>query len=345
MDPAIQRLRAFAIAAVILIHSTMHFTNLTTGFFSTLSLNVLAQFAVPCFFFISGFALTKSFKPDEDILLFYKKRFRRVLPMYLLACFLYGLFFHAGTFGPISYIRSVIFGSAAYHLWFMPVLFQFYLIFPFLLALIIKAETRFTSVKLVAIAFAVQIMGQVVLKNIMAGNDLVELIGNRLCLYYLGYFTLGMVVARAAFSPFGFWTTTPRIYIQAGLYFILCVILRDMAHHMKIENGPSPLWLEIAMTLSYTAFSAAITISLYQFLREYDLKPKLAASIDYIAENAFAIYLFHVLALEILAYFFSALMPDHSFIVALGLFLTTMLVAVGFCRALDFSQKLLRKTA
>jgi surface polysaccharide O-acyltransferase-like enzyme len=196
-----------------------------------------------------------------------------------------------------------------------------------------------------AYCFALQIISQIILKNLLADMPLIDLIGNRLFLYYIGYFALGVTLAHSTFSPFGFWLTSPRIYIQSALYFVLCVILRTMAQKMKIEHVDSPIWLEIAMTLSYTAFSTAISISLYQILRDYTLPQPIARIIDYMADKSYAIYLFHVLILEIALRLSMPLFSSHPFILAISIFITVTVTMLAFCSAVDISRQLLKKNA
>ncbi|MFX1383559.1 MAG: acyltransferase family protein [Promethearchaeota archaeon] len=105
-------------------------------------------FAVPVFIFLSGFSLTIRYKESLDLRSFYKRRFRYLLPAYAIRVFLfYFLISYENLIFPndtnnnvitpfhefiISYFLILITGNVK-TLWFLYVIFQYYLIYPFLL--------------------------------------------------------------------------------------------------------------------------------------------------------------------------------------------------------------------
>lgn len=98
--------------------------------------NGLSNFAVPSFIFLSGLALTLRYgnKPLA-ILHFVRKRMKSILIPYLFWSFTYFyIYARAGYYAiDLNNIRSVIFlGTGEYHLYFVVILFQLYLLFPFL---------------------------------------------------------------------------------------------------------------------------------------------------------------------------------------------------------------------
>ena len=84
----IDYLRCFAILAVIYIHTAAATTRVdeipNLDLFPVIYLENLAQFAVPLFICISGFVLYLSYKPSEGVRSFYRKRYMRIIPPYLL---------------------------------------------------------------------------------------------------------------------------------------------------------------------------------------------------------------------------------------------------------------------
>lgn len=98
--------------------------------------NGLSNFAVPSFIFLSGLALMLRYgnKP-LSILDFVRKRMKSILIPYLFWSFIYFYInVRAGYYAiDLNNILSVIFlGTGEYHLYFVVILFQLYLLFPFL---------------------------------------------------------------------------------------------------------------------------------------------------------------------------------------------------------------------
>ena len=135
---SVDALRVIAILAVVMIHTTtkildiQHFDidNNAIGLF----LNQAARFAVPLFFLISGFVLELNNKNGLSYLAFFKKRASRIVIPYLLWTSIYfyvGWNFNLTEFLSFRFLNDILFGSAAYHLYFIPTLIFFYLAFPF----------------------------------------------------------------------------------------------------------------------------------------------------------------------------------------------------------------------
>lgn len=148
-------LRGIAALAVITIHVTAYFTtipNFSGVKISMAYLDNLAGFAVPTFIFISGLVLYKNYQSvNGEILKFYRKRFAKILPIYLLFSFGYfgvnilfnkisGIEIHIDVFELIYKLAT---GGAFYHLWYFGVIFQFYLLYPLLLRLYKKYKLNF----------------------------------------------------------------------------------------------------------------------------------------------------------------------------------------------------------
>lgn len=127
-------LRVLAMAAVILghvtaayIHNESSFTLL--GMNPAFFLNQAARFSVPMFFFLSGFSLGLREQP-LSYPAFLKERFLRILPPYLVWTLIYELW--NASLAPRQLLRDLLTGQAAPHLYFIPILLQFYLLYPLL---------------------------------------------------------------------------------------------------------------------------------------------------------------------------------------------------------------------
>ena len=83
-------IRGIAILIVMLRHTKV-FWYADSGIFPELWFHGWTFFAVPTFFFLSGFSLTMKYKNALNIWSFYKKRFITLIPIYLIWTFLYTL--------------------------------------------------------------------------------------------------------------------------------------------------------------------------------------------------------------------------------------------------------------
>lgn len=127
-------LRILAMAAVILGHVTAAYIHNESGFTLlgmnlAFFLNQAARFSVPMFFLLSGFSLGLREQP-LSYPAFLKGRFLRVLPPYLVWTLIYELWNR--DLGPRQLLRDLLTGQAAPHLYFIPILLQFYLLYPLL---------------------------------------------------------------------------------------------------------------------------------------------------------------------------------------------------------------------
>lgn len=148
-------LRAISALAVIVIHIAANFTRikkfnylqLTMGF-----VDFFSAFAVPCFVFISGLVLYKNYNVlEEKSFSFYKKRFSKILPTYIIFSIFYLVIVQLDQlmtendlnidFGTVLF--KLFTGGAYYHLWYFCILFQFYLFYPVLLKLFKKFNLNF----------------------------------------------------------------------------------------------------------------------------------------------------------------------------------------------------------
>jgi len=133
-DKAADVLRILAIFAVITIHSTtktiqISHNNLIDFSFS-LFLNQIARFAVPMFFLISGFVLELNYHFHKNYFEYLKRRVSKLfIPYFVWSLFYYLLIFKNQS---ENFISALIYGAASYQLYFIPSLFIFYLIFPYM---------------------------------------------------------------------------------------------------------------------------------------------------------------------------------------------------------------------
>jgi len=136
-------LRAIGALSVITIHVTSTFGQFDNSSLSYLVfgiINKFCNFAVPLFLLLSVMLLIRnSLKSDNfNISNFYKRRFMKILPIYLAYIFVYYLILTikgSSLINPINeplkfFTSYILHGDIYYHLYFMPIIFQLYLFFP-----------------------------------------------------------------------------------------------------------------------------------------------------------------------------------------------------------------------
>lgn len=124
-------LMGFAIIWVILFHSGIRipvFDNLYR----------IGYGGVDIFFFLSGLGLFFSFKKEQNLAVFYKKRFIRIFPTYFVIV-LFSMIL-LGSFNLIQFLVNIstigYWINQSYFEWYIPSLVLFYLLFPLLYKLV-----------------------------------------------------------------------------------------------------------------------------------------------------------------------------------------------------------------
>lgn len=107
----------------------------------------LNKFAVPAFVFITGLTLFYNYYEQVNYRRFLQKRAAEILVPYLAWTLIYlwvANQYRLPDFSlhwAIEFAKNILLGGQYYHLWFIPMLFQFYLLYPVLLKLFKRAQT------------------------------------------------------------------------------------------------------------------------------------------------------------------------------------------------------------
>lgn len=133
-------LRGFAIIAIVMQHLMGYINYPHAGLGDVVVLSVtwhLISYGLPAFILISGAALFNSYNDATDFKYskYLKKRVIKILIPYLLWTVFYFYYFNNQTDINIGQQLTGIFydimtGRASYHLWYIVMIFQFYLLFP-----------------------------------------------------------------------------------------------------------------------------------------------------------------------------------------------------------------------
>jgi surface polysaccharide O-acyltransferase-like enzyme len=155
-------MRVIACFAVVMIHITaMGVTGYIQGSIHSnvmIFLNRSMQYATTLFIFISGMTCYGSFeKYNEDFRLFLKKRIGTIVYPYIVACVVYySSYIYLGyySFDPVFLIKGIFTGTLCYHLYFIIILVQMYLLIP----LFSKLFEIFSDEFVLAVVLAINIM-------------------------------------------------------------------------------------------------------------------------------------------------------------------------------------------
>jgi surface polysaccharide O-acyltransferase-like enzyme len=136
----IDSIRAIAIISVIVIHVSGAYAS---GSRVAYYINQLMRYAVPVFVMLSGFSLyyADMNRPWDSCLQFYAKRLKKVFIPYIIWSLLYILYswISSGKAPRVDSIpMTLLHGQASYHLYFIIIIMQLYLLYPLLRVLFRK---------------------------------------------------------------------------------------------------------------------------------------------------------------------------------------------------------------
>jgi len=317
-------LRALSILGVILIHiigASFHYWEkgslVWTVFIST---DQLFRFSVPLFVFISGFTLYAKYNNNFNFWKFYKKRIVRILPWYVVWSLVIYLYIHFTVVpGFVNYPtwKLILLGKVDYHLYFVSMIIQLYLLFPLLLWIFKKFKLYFVLLLFIleaALYTALTLDGQ---KIIHLPWRLYE---------QQQYLFFGTWIF---YFVFGFWVSSKNI-VQASnfrkhrhIFLLLATAILAYAIYNSLQLITATTDTNVATRstripiLLYSTlfiFSAFLYLEILLKINEYLLKVIL-----YFANLSFLVYLTHTLVIRILGNF---ILPNSLF----NLFIFTTLV-------------------
>ncbi|WP_419715696.1 acyltransferase [Bacillus bombysepticus] len=300
--PEITCLRALAILSVVWIHvSSFFITDDSWGYLST---NRWSLYSVPCFMFVSGIVLTYSSTLREfNVSRFYKKRIFSVLVPYVAFSFFYTVFTQTisrqinllslegvYSFLEITTLSILLQEGSYYHLYFMYIIIQFYLIFPLWFKMLSNKVFRIASIPF---GYGIQLLFQKFYPALTIEHPLLPnpstIVFNYLFIFAagcsLGYSYL-KVRNRINWVWFSIFTT-----ISIYLSFEFITRINSRWETSKILEPTSFEYTWFTITISFTLLISLITFSKnignLKFLRP-------------LGNESFSIYLFHPLFLSIL---------------------------------------------
>ncbi|MCX5780405.1 MAG: acyltransferase, partial [Firmicutes bacterium] len=309
---------------------------------------VLIRYAVPMFIFITGLVLFYNHGPGEfNYPEFIRKRFSQIFIPYAAWTAIYYFWSGMGSGHSFSLVladlvRVTVSGDAAYHLWFMVAIMQFYLLFPFFRWFILKFKDRAVSVLslglLVYIALmwfntyqAPQIYEQTqlpLLKNLLAYRD-------RLFISWFFYFLLGGYAGLYARKLRIILTAIQKINVWVYLLSFGLVLLAVVKTG---RIGPSGTYMmnymfTLPLTPAMVIFLTSSLLTIYYLSLTLFMKNQLITRIlRTFGRYSYGCYFVHALVLYYTNAFIQAYLPGLAIMAQLGLaFTACALISLALC--------------
>jgi len=288
-------LRIIATIAVIAIHTTsQNMTQSALGYYG----NQLARFSVPMFLILSGFLLFQSDLNSKFLPLtqFYRKRFKRILLPYFIWTIFYSLVVHyyfnglqnANKILP-DLIKHLFLGNGFTHLYFVVIIIQLYLLYPFIRR-VFQAYPRLLLMASLLLSAACQyflFLGAIRTIHLSAFWEPIYLIAFPVWIFY---FFLGMYLAMfdQNLEKSGGLSWASWLAIWAGSFGLL---LWD-----SYKNASYALSIRPAVML-YAVMS-------FFFMRAFinHFPVKIGPFMQWFSEQSFLIYLMHPLLANFLVF-------------------------------------------
>lgn len=285
-------LRALAALTVVAIHVTGSYVSFLSAAYYA---NHVARFAVPLFIIISGFALQySSGRKTVYPLPFYQRRLDRILWPYLLWTLFYILLvpFLLGQGLPhVSWRdagRHLLWGTGSYHLYFLPIIIQLYLLFPILSRWVHKQPLVMLLSSLLISLAAVSVFYLGMLQQSPWWLEY-KMLYTRAFPPWLFYFILGMAAVE--------WKG--RLDILCRRFVIPLGILWGCSLYLIIlDTQMSGIGTSILRpsVLVYASMSFLFFYGVFRYL------PGKVSAVRWLSEQSFIIYLMHPAVLSLLAY-------------------------------------------
>ena len=307
-------LRGLSIIGVILIHIvglSFHFWNEgSTVWTGLITIDQFFRFSVPLFVFISGYTLYSKYSNNFQIWKFYSRRIGRILPWYFFWGIIIYIYLHSQVKpGFIDYPtwKLILLGKVDYHLYFVSMIFQLYIIFPVLLWLYKKFRLNFIILLFILEAFMYYIFSLDGQKIIHLPWRLYEQQQYLFFGTWIFYFVFGFALSEKS-RYFEKLAIKKHIFSFVKIVFPIITVLalayctRETLHIISATADTNVATRSTRIPVLLYATSFAISALAYSDillkLNKFILKVLL-----YFAEISFLVYLIHTLIMRILGNF------------------------------------------
>lgn len=328
--------KGMAILAVIFLHFLSTFfpdqiyqSGLNGLFFITL--NQICRFSVPLFIGLSGYGLAKKYGHlASNRLSFYRHQLKKILPAYLFwsLFFIFTLRIYQPGFSLKQIWSDLFLGLADYHLYFVPLIIQLYLIYPFLSKLLTKFNWS-----LLVLFFAIQLIYFVLLRLLTADLPYQSFLSSdqfqyRQLINWLFYFVFGLFLSQIDLVTLSKNRLTKPIII---LFITIGLVISIADSYYLIATRQSIIYATSFSRPSVFIYSLAI-ISLFiiygQSLLKY-LRPYLLL-LSFFGRHSYIIYLSHPLFLRFLQSLASGQVGQSAYLGQSAILVVSFLIKAYF---------------
>jgi surface polysaccharide O-acyltransferase-like enzyme len=338
---ALDFIRAYAIILVVMLHAAAPplyaFKDVPRAYWWTANLfDSFARPCVPLFVMVSGFLLLDASK-EESVLVFFRKRFAKVLVPYLFWASFYlwwRWYFHKESFAePGKLSREFVGGTAYYHLVFMNIIIGLYLLTP-ILRVFVKYASLPTQLYLFFLWFCLSSLGPLVTKvTALSVNAYLQITP-----LFLGHFLLGSLFKRLRLA-------LRRDYLYAlGAVLIVTVYLTAYGtyKYTKRADGLLDEYFYNYASPNVVVMSAISFVLLWTIFSRPEVQrlPLVAPLLRNIGATSFGIYFTHVILLDCLAHGIHGWrLTATTFHPSLAIPLLTAIVVLTCALVLHYVQK------
>jgi peptidoglycan/LPS O-acetylase OafA/YrhL len=316
-------LKGLAIIAVVVLHILSSlpgriFTTSELNWFF-ISLDQLGRYSVPLFVALSGYGLVFSYRHQAEkqpvsLRTFYWRRASKLLPQYLWwSLVLFGVIslvpqwepftIVAGITGFWSYVLPFIVGGADYHLYFVPMIFQLYLLFPVLWWLFNTFSTTRVMlglglVQVLTLGIFHLMTSGVVIDTVMVTDQM-----RYICAFsWIFYFGLGIALAQTGWwqqvHRFSWWLWASITGAGAGWGWA------SYQAFMAVENGTDPSKVLHFSKFSIFVFASLAIVVLFKWgqrmIEWQGVAIPMKRGLAFVGRHSYLVYLAHTLFLRII---------------------------------------------
>ncbi|PLR84500.1 acyltransferase [Bacillus canaveralius] len=319
-------LRAFACLSVVGVHvsATNYGMTQETWTWFTYFLNQIGRFGTPIFAVISGFLLFYQVKRRGFALgRFLKTRLSKIIIPFLIwsLAYRYLLYYYdnqaLGDYG--AEVKKILLGDSFYHLYFVAIVVQFYLIFPFIQKLF-RTQTLLLVFAFIALLISYNLYGfspgiEGAIGEFLASKSFMPI--------WIFYFAFGGFLAYFWDEIVNFATKRPWQMLALALIVSAGAVVEYMVNGFVSNRRLS--------NLANIPLLCIATIGIYPLLARWNVIKK---PLYLIGQYSMGIYLIHPMIL----YLFARHLPEHywnaNYVVFM--FIAVMIIAVVFIRVLQF---------
>lgn len=291
-------IRGAAIIAVVLIHVSsivISGSNPNSRTYSlSMIINQVSRFSVPAFILISGMGLTISYKKDYGYFKFIGHRFNKILPSYVLWCLIY-IYFTNKNFQADVLANNIIYGKVFYHFYYIPLIVQFYIVYPFIY--------RFIGKKCGVLITFLIMFGMIISTHyFVLSNKFLWFFDKKNLLDWIFYFSVGAFIGENL-EKFLNVINRYKAWIFTILFISTCGMIYEAFYGIKVIKD-----LDYATTFMRPT---VVVYSIFIILCMFTIPWKegiLISSIKYVSKNSYFIYLSHAIIL----YYFTKYYLENS---------------------------------